>query len=343
MAKLGDMVCTTPVFRAIKKTYPNSKLYVIGNFVNKEVVSGNTDVDGYIVYSNNFKETRSFLEKENIDFAAITSPSTEMLALLYLSGIKTIVAPVIQNGYNPYETKSYKIIRSLVIKKPHTMGTYAPREYLRLLGPIGICEEDTTKHLVYSSTAKEKVENFMKDHGVDASSDFIVCISPSAGNDIKKWPAERFAILADYIYKNYNTKIIITGGENDKKEATGMISCINPNTKFIDTTCLFNIEELKALISSVNLLISVDTGPIYIAEAFEVPTIDIIGPIDEKEQPPIGKKHRIVMAPNRKRPELYVMNARTCDELEARKQALDITVDMVVKEFDRLFSILKIQ
>ena len=36
----------------------------------------------------------------------------------------------------------------------------------------------------------------------------------------------------------------------------------------------------------VHLFISVDTGPIYIAEAFNVPTVDIVGPVDENVQPP---------------------------------------------------------
>src|SRR3989338_4216900 len=53
-AKLGDMVCSTAMFRAVKEKYPESRLFVIGNKINKEVLEGNPDVDEYLVYKNNF-------------------------------------------------------------------------------------------------------------------------------------------------------------------------------------------------------------------------------------------------------------------------------------------------
>ena len=69
-----------------------------------------------------------------------------------------------------------------------------------------------------------------------------------------------------------------------------MAEFLNPETQFVNTDGLFSLDELKALIQRLSLFISVDTGPIYIAEAFDVPTIDIIGPMDENEQPPRGEK-----------------------------------------------------
>ena len=45
---------------------------------------------------------------------------------------------------------------------PHKMRHYAPREYLRLLEPIGIFTEDTTKHLSFSSEAKNSIERFLE-------------------------------------------------------------------------------------------------------------------------------------------------------------------------------------
>src|SRR3989338_9471272 len=52
-AKLGDMVCTTPMFRAAKEKYPEVKVFAIGNEINREVLEGNPDVDEYIVWKNN--------------------------------------------------------------------------------------------------------------------------------------------------------------------------------------------------------------------------------------------------------------------------------------------------
>lgn len=341
MAKLGDMVCTTPMFRAVKEKYPGAKVFVIGNNINKEVLAGNLDVDEYFVYENNFWELVKKLKKEKISFACSTHPNFLGLALIYLSGVKLISMPIIKNGFSPVETRLYKILINLVISIPHKMGSYAPREYLRLLEPIGVFSDNTKKCLYFLKQSDKKIKFFLLSNKIDTEKDLIVGISPSAGNKIKKWTAERFAKLADYIYVKYRAKIIIIGGKNNKKEAEEVLAFLDKNTKIINTSGLFNIDELKALMSKLSFFISVDTGPIYIAEAFDVPTIDIVGPIDEREQPPIGERHKIVKIESRIKPELHVMNASMYDYKEARRQIEEITVEMVTEKIDEIIKIIK--
>ncbi|MDO8676877.1 MAG: glycosyltransferase family 39 protein [Candidatus Azambacteria bacterium] len=332
--KLGDMVCATPMFRAIKKVYPNAKITVMGNRVNRELLGGNPDIDVYLVCPVGFSDLLKTVKKEKFDFACVTSPNFTALAALYLADIPLITAPIIENGFSPYETRAYKILRNFVTTKSHRMGNYAAREYLRLLEPIGIFSKDTKKHLYFSEAAMKSAEAFLAKNGISSDSDFIVGITPSAGDKIKEWPRDRFAKLADYIYRKYRAKIIIIGGPGDI-EVDEMVSFLAKDTKFINAKELFDIEQLKALVSKLHLFISVDTGPIYIAEAFNVPTVDIVGPVDENEQPPVGEFHKIVVA-QRLKPALHIMNVRVYDVKEARRQTESITVEMVIKELDNL-------
>lgn len=336
-AKLGDMVCSTPVFRAIKKHIPDAYVVVMGDKINKEVLRGNSDVDKYIIFEKRkFFKLLKIIRSFNFDFGCVLTPDSYSFALLYLSGVKAIALPEIKNGFSPWETKAYKIMRKSGIPISHFMGSYAPREYLRLLEPIGIFTDDIKKHLAFSSEADKKVSAFFKKEGISPGLDFIVGISPSAGNKIKKWSEGNFAKVADYLYKKYQAKIIIIGGQKDKEEAEGMIYFLNKDTIFVDVSGIFNIDELKALMSKISLFISVDTGPIYIAEAFGVPTIDIIGPVDEREQPPIGRKHKIIYLRNRKEAAIHILNARMYDYAEAKRQVDEITTDMVFKEIDEI-------
>jgi len=201
MAKLGDMVCTTPMFRAVKGKYPDCEVIVVGNKINKDILEGNSDVNKYIVF-NNFLRVVKEVKKENVDFACVTAPDFVSLAILYLANVKTIVVPFIENGYSPYEVWEYKILRKLVITMSHKMGSYAPREYLKLLEPIDIFVTDTKKYLYFSDEANKKVNNYFGNNNINKN-DLVIGISPSAGNKIKKWGADKFAELADYIYKKY--------------------------------------------------------------------------------------------------------------------------------------------
>jgi ADP-heptose:LPS heptosyltransferase len=220
----------------------------------------------------------------------------------------------------------------LVVVVPHFMGSYAPRQYLRLLEPLNIVVDNTTKTLAISSAAKEKADAFLKQ--LPAHS-LLAGIAPSTGSKIKEWPAERFALVADYLVEKHNAVIVVLGGKRDSHEVEEMMRNVTRKNRVLSTLDLFSIDELKAVVQRLELFISADTGPIYIAEAFGVATVDIVGPMDEKEQPPIGTRHKVVAAPRHK-PELHIMNARVYDAREARRQAEAITVQMVLAEVEEL-------
>lgn len=337
MAKLGDMVCTTPMFRAFKTAYPDAELAVVGNKINKEVLEGNTDVDKYYIFDGNITRIIEWFKKEKFDAAFLTAPNFPVLAALYLSGVKCIVVPKVTGGFSSQETRSYKILRNLVYTQNHPMGSYAPREYLRRLEEINIFSSDTKKFLFYSDRGKMSAEHLLN----NIEETFLVGISPAAGNRIKQWPAERFGIIADYLISQYGAHIFILGGKQDLEESASMKDAMKNLNAVTDLTSILSVDELKAFISKLKLFVSVDTGPVYIAEAFDVPTVDITGPVDEKEQPPIGPRHRVVHIKNRKKPALFVMNARVYDRNEAIRQVEEITPEMVINEIDNLIRFLR--
>ncbi len=337
-AKMGDMVCTTPVFRATKKFRPDIRLIVFGDKPSLETLENNSDVDERVNIDDFQKLVRS-IKKIAPDYACLVLPDFTSLAALYVAGVKAIVTPEIKSGFSTGATLSYNLLKKLVITVPYYTGQYFARQYLKLLEPAGIKSEDTTKHLDFSKAAHQRIEIFLKGNNTVKGRDLLVGMSTSAGNKIKLWPAPNFAKVADYLYQKYYAIIFLLGGPMDKVETAQVINHVASNTKLINCSGLFSIDELKALIANLDLFISVDTGSIYVAEAFSVPTIDIVGPIDEREQPPIGPGHKIVsIHSNLIKPELTVLNARIYNKREARRQAEAITPEMVVGEIDKLFN-----
>lgn len=340
LAWLGDMVCTTPLFSAIKKHIPQSRLIVVGAKRNKDLLHGHPDVDRYVSWQDDISMMKKELSTESIDAVCLATPHFLSLALFCLLKVPQIIIPIIRGGFSPYETISYKILSSFVgTKVVHTMGTYAPREYLRLLEPLGIHTEDTKKKLVYTDESANRIQKLFSEHGV-GQADLKIGISPSTANKIKMWPAERFGDLADYIIKKCNARIFVFGSDSDRSDIETMCKKIQDTSKVIDLGGALSLEELKACIDKMDMFISVDTGPIYIAEAFEVPTVDIVGPMDEREQPPQGKIHKIVVSPYRKEPIIHIMNARVYDKELARKSVHDISVDMVKEAVDSLYTVI---
>lgn len=333
-AKLGDMIVTTSVFRTIKEKYPNCRVTVIGNTMNKKVLEGNRDVDNYIVWVDDIDTMIARLELDHYDFGCITSPNFHSLTALYLSGIKSIAVPVIRNGWSPYETMSYKIIRRLVILKDHRMRHYVPREYLRLLEPIGINSQNIKKYIYWSEDGEKEVKKIISN--IKLSYQWLIGIMPGAGNKIKQWPAERFGRVADYLVEKYNAHILIIGSEGNREEIREMLNVSTHKESMTDTSFV-SIDELKALVSKLDFTVSVDTGPVYIAEATGVPTVDITGAIDTNEMSPNDGEYHLVVKSSGK-PQIWTMNARIYDYNEARRQIESITIEMVIQAIDSLIS-----
>ncbi|MBX4200300.1 glycosyltransferase family 9 protein [Candidatus Parcubacteria bacterium] len=339
-AQLGDMVCTTPMFRAIKKQYPNCKLTVVGKSVGKLVLEGNKDVDDYIVWTEDISELSKIFKNNKFDFGCVTSPSFHALAALFLGGVKVIAAPTVINGWSPYETRPYKLLRPLVNIKTHRMRYYAPGEYLKLLEPIGIYTKNTKKYVYYTESARRKAEEIL--NKLKDPKGFIIGVVTGAGNKIKQWPPERFAQVADHLIERHNAQIIVIGGKDNLKESQEMLEAIQHKENVLDTTSTLSIDELKALVARLDMMVSVDTGPVFFAEAQDIPTVDIAGNIDENEQAPNdGEYHLVVIPKDRKGPVVMTMNAHLIDYEEALRQINSVSVEMVIEVIEKLISRVK--
>ena len=60
----------------------------------------------------------------------------------------------------------------------------------------------------------------------------------------------------------------------------------------------FDLRELPALFRRFKVYISVDSGPLYIANALDVPVVDIIGPVSMYDQAPIYEKCEVAKVEN---------------------------------------------
>jgi len=317
---------------AIKKYLPDAKLYIreYGG-TNAALLADSGLADGYL-NAVTIRDYSRELRRLRIDTVLLTGPSLEDVAAAIIARVPRIIAPRVVGGYCPQQTHPYLWLLRFVQTFPYGIEAYAPRERLRSLEPLGIYAEDTTKHLGFSDPARAFIETFLSEHSIVAGS--FAIISPSAGSKIKEWPADRFARVAEHIVAT-GTPVIVIGTKRDRAEVGAMMDALKDSSRIFDASERVSLDELKALIARAALFVSVDTGPLYIAEAFGVPTVDIVGPVDERVQPPIGPRHKVVV-PLRERAQLYIMNARVYDEVEARRQTESISAEQVCSAADAL-------
>ena len=295
---VGDMVYVTPLFRAVKQTYPEARLTLVGGGRVGEVMAFNPDIDELIFYQDNFFTILRRLRHERFDFACLANlGSIEGLALLYLSGVRCIsVFTWVEAGQGSW---LYNLLKRLVVTKPFQSGVYVPPLYLALLDPIKANTGDAHFRLYYSTEAKTKIFQLFTEKNIDPQKDFIVGMAVGGSTPERWWPAERFARLGKYLYEKHNARLFLIGAGKDEESISETLRCLG-NTPVVN---LLNqpLDEFKAFIAHSKLIVGNDSGPMVTADAFDIPNLVLVGPTDEREyhRPP-GSLNRIAKAEDKK-------------------------------------------
>ena len=111
----------------------------------------------------------------------------------------------------------------------------------------------------------------------------LVGLNPGAsyGNS-KRWYPKEFAAVANDLSRNYD--IIIFGGPGEKDiaaEIEGYLIKYGVDN-YQNLANKTSVTELISHISSLDLFITGDSGPMHIAAALQVPTVTIFGPTNDK-------------------------------------------------------------
>ncbi len=106
----------------------------------------------------------------------------------------------------------------------------------------------------------------------------LVGIHPSGGRLVKQWDPARFREVALRLQRELGATILVTGSAADQPLArqvgTGLLA------QPLDLTGKLTVRETMAVIASLDLFLSPDTGPMHMACAVDTPSVTVFGPSD---------------------------------------------------------------
>jgi heptosyltransferase-2 len=117
-------------------------------------------------------------------------------------------------------------------------------------------------------------------NNTDINKPYAVFITGAQYGPSKCWPPGHFAELADKIAKAYGMKIYILPGRGEEKLAREIYNGTAAK-EFIEIKSM-DVRDLKVCLSKAAVVVSNDTGPRHISAALNVPTVVLLGPMDER-------------------------------------------------------------
>jgi ADP-heptose:LPS heptosyltransferase len=272
--QLGDLLCAVPAFRAIRAALPEAEIVLIGLPWAREFV------ERYGCYLDRFVEFPGFpglperepqirrmpeflqnLQAEKFDLAIQLHGSGPFVnPLTMLIGARRAAGFYLPGDYCPDP--------ALFMPWP-TEGLEVHR-LLKLVEFLGLpaCGEDLEFPLFAED--HEALHELYERHGLRQRD--YVCVHPGASIAERRWPVERFAVVADALAAR-GLAVVLTGSAAEASLTRNVTRTLRAAP--VDLAGQTNLGTLAALFQGTRLLICNDTGVSHLAAALGVPSIVI--------------------------------------------------------------------
>jgi ADP-heptose:LPS heptosyltransferase len=122
-----------------------------------------------------------------------------------------------------------------------------------------------------------------------------VGLHPGARAPARRWPAARFAAVGDALARRLGASLVVTGGPDE-------VAVVEEVAARLATPALplaggLSLGALAAVIATLDLFVSNDTGPAHLAQAVGTPCVIVFGPADPRRWAPLDRRHRVVRQP----------------------------------------------
>jgi len=286
---IGDVVFTTPLLGALKRTFPESRLTYLVERDAAPVVTGNPHLAQVIVVprTRGWARVRDDLrlarrlraEAFDVVFDLHGGPRSSWLT--WATGAPQRIGYDIQGRSWQYTRTAH---RPRGLQRRHSVVNQW--ELLTALAEWPGTPPDPARdpaEMTIDAEADGRIAQRLRAAGVDHRHEIAV-IHVSAGNPFRRWPEPAFATLvAGLAAGNDRRRIILSSGPSDRMAADRIALAARRELgparagqvlEFGDV----DLVELRALIERSVLFVGGDSGPLHIASTTRTPVVGIYGP-----------------------------------------------------------------
>jgi ADP-heptose:LPS heptosyltransferase len=295
--QLGDMLCTYPIFAAIKKKLPDSEITLVASPYNHKIIDSRYDkyIDDILIYDK-FEKLKLIrflnkLRKKKFDLGIV--PSTVSVSrtshiINYLSGAKIKVGVKSIDGINNKFEYLLNIKNDFDWRNKIYHQTEKNLDIVRQIGFDLNREEIKNLKIPLSD---EELDFARKQCGkyFSGKNKLLIGIHPGAGKPQNRWKAENFAELMKKMSKKYDCHFFCTSGPMDNEvieELKYLLSYEDIKFKIFEN---LDIRKSTAIISLCNIFITNDTGLMHIAGMMDVKVLSLFAETKGYEWAPMRK------------------------------------------------------
>ena len=273
LRRIGDIVLTTPAVTLLRQEFPEAEIDYIVEEPYRDLVEGHPSLDAVIVlprelgardFLHHLRRIRKSRYDVLIDFHG--GPRAALLTLFSKAGRKF-----------GYRIKYKHIIYDFTVpRKPEKGFMHSAEGHISLVNALGASPKSPPSLNLPPSkkSESEKIRRILTEN--DCAGGPVVILHISAGNRFRDWGTEKTSALVNLLAQIPGIKIFLIGSHQDRKSEEEILK--KSKGPLISLVGLFNLRELRELISAATLFVGPDSGPMHIAAATKTPIVALFGP-----------------------------------------------------------------
>ena len=275
---IGDAVMSLPVLRALRRHGPADRLTVLAGRGPGAIYRAEGSADEVLPRSSFLGDVRA-IRSRRFDEAWLLPHSLRAGLLAALSGAPRRL------GYAT--DRRGRLLTDAPVRPPG--NRHQLRDYDELLHRAGIEPDFDAPRLPIPEPAARRARSAAAAAGISKRT--VVLCPGSASAVTKRWPADRFAALADRLSERGLSAAVAVGpGERPLGEAIARAARSRPPVVGDD----LDPVELAALFAEAGVVTSNDSGPAHLAGAVGTPVVAIFGATDPGRTAPSGAPVRVL-------------------------------------------------
>ena len=293
---IGDCIIAFPAIRRLKRHFPQARISVLTSRASRSVwvlepaveeifefdfFHARSDLGELTRNEEDWLELRERLAPERFDLAVDlrkhpeTRPVLQYTAARYLAGFDH------RSQFTWLDVAlDWAGDQAFARKRNHT-----GEDLINLVGAIAAAG-DADRTLIAAPPTARPLTRKKSNGSVQGR---LVCVHPTAGNDMKQWPIEYFAALIDRLVAEDGVQVALVGGPGEEETAERIAAHLRHPEALTSLVGKVPLSELPGVLLGAALFIGNDSGPKHIAAGLGVPTVGIhSGTVDVREWGPIG-------------------------------------------------------
>lgn len=295
---IGDLVCTTPLLRALRHQCPQARIEVLATRYNQAVLKNNPDIDAlhFYVKAKHREAGESALGIYWRRIRMLWQLRRQHFDVAIIAGGHSASAMRLANAIKPG--------RIILLDEADTQaGANEVEQCCHLLYPLGLEYETPAPCVVADPDEVSKLQDKL----MLAAGQTVIGIHISARKPSQRWPAENFSeLIRRYHTLHPDTQFLLLwapGSENnpqhpgdDEKAAQVMAAT---QAQSIHPVATHRLEELIAALSLCHAVVCADGGAMHLAAGLSKPIVCFFGESDTQRWHPWGVPYELLQPENR--------------------------------------------